>query len=121
MSFELIPQAPSGLSANRHLKSEILSTNKKSVEYGLALSEKDAMMLVRQGKDAIALQERIEFGKSITVKLIEKFMQSSYISQNDYAETIAILLEIFYEAKEESLDVLTDEEVIDIMYDFFEK
>ncbi len=121
MNFALVPGFPEGETALLQLKSELLETNKKSAEYGLVLSEQDALMLVVQGKEAIALQDRVEFGKSITVKLVEKFMQSTYISPVDYAQTIAMLLEIFYEAKEESLDVLTDEEVIDILYDFFER
>ena len=77
-------------------------------------------MLIQSGKDAINNQDRIEFGESATTKLIDKFMKSSYISQKDYADTIAALLDIFYEAKEESEDYLTDDEVIDIMFNFFE-
>ena len=54
------------------------------------------------------------------MKIIEKFIKSTYISQADYADTLAALIDIFYEAKEESLDVLTDDEVIVIMYNFYE-
>ena len=121
MSFELTPNFSSGSLINSNLKAEILNTNGKSSEYGLILTEKDSEMLVKAGKEAIVIQDRIEFGKSITVKMIEKFMKSTYISQADYADTIAGLIDIFYEVKEESLDILTDEEVIDIMYDFFER
>lgn len=120
MDFELTPNFKNKELAAVRLKNEILSLNEKSQEYGLSLSEQDAIMLIEQGKEAIHLQERIEFGKSITTKLIEKFMQSTYITQKNYAQTIAILLDVFYEAKGESLDVLTDDEVIEIMYDFFE-
>lgn len=121
MSFELTPKFTGGKLINANLKAEILATNEKSAEYGLVLTEQDAAMLVQTGKEIISLQDRIEIGKSITVRLIEKFMQSTYISQSDYADTIAALLDVFYEAKEESGDGLTDEEVIGIMFDFFEK
>ena len=121
MNFELTPKFPFGDLINSNLKAEILNTNGKSSEYELILTEKDGEMLVQTGKEAISIQDRIEFGKSITVKMIEKFMKSTYISQADYADTIAGLIDIFYEVKEESLDILTDEEVIDIMYDFFER
>ncbi len=47
-------------------------------------------------------------------------MQSSYIAPSEYAETIAELIDIFYEVKEESYDLLTDEDIIDVMYNFFE-
>ena len=104
----------------QNIQKNILQTNEKSVEFGLSLSERDAEMLAETCNNSICEQERIEFGDSIAVKLIEKFMQSSYISQNEYADIIALLIDIFYSAKEESLDILTDDEVIDIMFDFFE-
>lgn len=103
-----------------NLKEEILKTNEKSAEYGLTLSEADTIMLINCGNEIIKMQERIEFGKSITTLIIEKFMSSGYISQYDYANTIAELLNVFYEAKEESNDILTDEEVIDAMVYYFE-
>lgn len=121
MDFNLMSKLPSGELLDLTLKNEILKTNEKSSDYGLFLSEQDAVMLVRVGKDAISTQDRIEFGKSATIKIVEKFMQSTYISQTNYAETIAGLIDIFYEVKEESIDILTDDEVIEIMYNFFER
>jgi len=120
MEFELSKILSKSEIINANLKEKILKTNEKSLEYGLSLSEKDVAMLVQYGKEAISNQARIEFGESVTTKLINKFMKSSYISQDDYADTIAILLDIFYEAKEESEDYLIDDEVIDIMFHFFE-
>lgn len=99
----------------------LLATNEKSANYGLLLSEQDAALLVQANRDALLLQERIEFGKSILVKLVETFMHSACLSQSDYASTLMALLEVFYEAKEESMDILTDDEVIEQMYSFFEQ
>ena len=101
-------------------KTDILNLNEKSMEYGLFLNESDVEMLVQVGKDTVSIQDRLEFGESATVKIIEKFMKSTYISQTDYADALAALIDIFYNAKEESLDLLTDDEIIDIMYNFFE-
>ena len=102
------------------VKNEILKTNELSQDFGLMLSEKDAQMLERTGREIISETDRIEFGSSITVKIIEKFINSTYISQSDYADIIASLIEVFYVAKDECLDTLNDNEVIDIMFDFFE-
>lgn len=102
------------------LKNNLIELNKKSCEYGLILNEKDADMIIQSGKDALISTQRIEFGKSIITEIIEKFMKSSYISQENYAETIADLIDVFYNAKEESMDILTDSEIIDIMFNFFE-
>lgn len=120
MSFELSPRRSSGELRSLALRNEILETNERSAEYGLRLTESDAAMLVKAGADAISEQDRIEFGKSVTVRLIDRFMQSSFIPQNEYADTIAALLDIFYEVKEESLELLGDDEVIEIMFGFFE-
>ena len=77
-------------------------------------------MLVSVRTATLRDQKRVEFGDSAINKIIEKFMQSTYISQSNYADTIAALIEVFYEVKEESGDILTDEEVVDAMFDFFE-
>ena len=120
MEFNLILDFNDGASYSQQLSSEIMKTNDVSVNYGLMLLESDVAMLVQSSKDSIKDNDRIEFGESATLKILSKFMQSSYISQSCYAETIASLIDIFYEVKEESLDILTDYEVIDIMFNFFE-
>lgn len=102
------------------LANKLLAVNNITKEYGLTLTQNEAQMLVTVGIESIRKNDRVEFGESATVKLIKKFSQSSYISQTIYADTIAELIEVFYQVKNESLDALTDDEVIDTMFDFFE-
>lgn len=102
MNFDLVTLFQSDDFQIEKVKSEILDTNVKSAEYGLMLSEQEAEMIVRADIDALSEQERINFGESMVPKMIEKFMQSSYIAPSEYAETIAELIDIFYEVKEES-------------------
>ncbi len=106
--------------SNLNQKNSLLQTNETSIEYGLALTEQEALMLIEAGKNSIDSHDRLEFGESATIKIVNKFMQSSYISQSEYADTIAELIDVFYQVKEECYDILTDDEVIGIMYDFFE-
>ena len=120
MEFELSKMFSAGEIVNAGLAEKIMQTNEKAGEYGLVLTPKQAGMLVQAGKDAISTEYRIEFGSSATVKIIDKFCESVYVSQSDYADTIAALIDVFYEAKNESEDSLTDDEVIDIMFYFFE-
>lgn len=120
MEFNLIPNFNDGALYRQKLSSEIIKTNDVSVNYGLTLKESEVALLIQASQDSIIDNDRIEFGESATIKILNKFMQSSYISQSCYAETIASLIDIFYEVKEESLDILTDDEVIDIMFYFFE-
>ena len=48
-------------------------------------------------------------------KLIEAFCDSPYINQENYAETLYELIEIFYEYKNETMDLITDGELIEFM------
>ncbi len=120
MEFSLFLNPNEGDLYIQQLTSEMMKTNDLSINYGLVLSENDVKMLIQCSIDSINDNDRIEFGESATLKIVDKFMKSTYISQSCYADTVASLIEIFYEVKEESLGVLTDSEVIDIMFDFFE-
>lgn len=120
MEFELTGfMEPAGISKTE-LKNEILETNDEIKDYGLRITPEQAEMIVDAAANALKTQDRIEFGESITPKLIEKFSKSSYVSQVDFAQTIAALLDVFYNVKDASLDVLSDDDVIDVMFYCFE-
>lgn len=121
MDFDLAKILDSNTQLSRRLVGDILSLNEVIGQYALQLSEADAKMIAAVDLDSIRDNDRIQFAKSAVLKIIARFSQSSYISQSDFALTIAELTEIFYQVKEESLDGLTDDEVIDVMFHFFEK
>ena len=62
----------------------------------------------------------MEFGKGILDKIIFAFCDSDFIYQENYAETIARLQSIFFLFKNESMDELTDDELINIMRNAFD-
>ena len=62
----------------------------------------------------------MEFGKGVLEKLVYAFCDSDYIYQENYAETLARLQDIFYLYKNESMDELTDDELIDVMREAFD-
>ena len=64
--------------------------------------------------------ERIRLGGSAAVLLAEAFCRSSYLSQQEYASTLLQLLDIFYTAKEESLELIGDEELVQLLFAWFE-
>lgn len=102
------------------LTQALLATNSDGAPHGLCLTAQDAAMLIQVSHDAILTQDRLEFGESAILPLIRQFQQSRFLAPGDYADTLATLLDIFYEVKEESLDLLTDEEVISLMFEAFE-
>ena len=99
---------------------KVISMNEKTQAYGLVLTEDDAKFLVEQKQECLKEQQRIEFGETILSKLIFTFCDSAYISQSDYVETISRLQEIFYLYKNESMDILTDDELLSYMKEAFE-
>jgi hypothetical protein len=100
---------------------EILSTNSFSSKYGLVLSEKDAKELAVTRQDALASMGRIEFGSGVIGALIKKFCDSPYLQQRDYTTYLSELLETFYYFKNETLDKLSDDELLDYMKEYFDK
>lgn len=117
MDFRYFPQS---MQDDSRAVSELLALNVKSEDFGLSLTKEEALMIAAAENEAMDSRRRIRFGKSAAPLLLERFMHSSFISRDIWAETAAELLEIFCDVKEESCDLLSDEEIADIMYDFFE-
>ncbi|WP_034486647.1 DUF6323 family protein [Butyrivibrio fibrisolvens] len=99
---------------------QIMKTNEESKENGLTLTKEDATALVAARGDTLREERRVEFGDSISPKLIRAFADSSFINQEDYAEIIARLQEIFFLYKNESMDMVSDGELLGIMKNAFE-
>ena len=99
--------------------SQIIKTNEVSKRFGLSLTEQDAKLLLKERRNSLKKQRRIEFGEGILQKLIEAFCDSPYIYQDNYVDTIGRLQDIFYEYKNESMDALTDEELLELMQEAF--
>lgn len=98
----------------------IRKTNEYTKEYGLSLTEQDVQQLVVKRRECLREQQRVEFGGGILDKLIFAFCDSDYIFQENYAETITRLQDIFYLYKNESMDEWTDDELIQIMRKAFD-
>lgn len=103
----------------QYMIQKIVSTNQFTGRFGLSLSEDEAQLLVIERKNSLKEQRRVEFGEGILEKLIFRFCDSPYISQDNYVETIERLQEIFYLYKNESLDELTDDELLEYMQEEF--
>ena len=99
---------------------KIIETNKTAQQYGLTLSEEDAQLILKECGNSLREQKRVEFGGGITPKIIYEFCDSEYIDQNDYADTIIRLQEIFYLYKNEMQDEITDEELLNFMKEQFD-
>lgn len=93
----------------------ILECNKKSEKYGLTLTQEETKNLLECRKNSLNENQRIEFGKGILTQIIDYFCDSLYINQDNYADILSELQEIFYTYKNETQDDLTDEELLSFM------
>lgn len=99
---------------------EIIKCNDLTSRFGLTLSQADAVELVKTRADALKSNGRIEFGGGVIDKLIKEFCDSPYISMHNYTETLHELTEFFYYYKNETLDLISDDELIKFMKERFD-
>lgn len=98
----------------------LLETNKASGQYGLTLTKEDAQALLEERKSSLISQKRVELNGGILPKIIDTFMDSAYISQEDYVDTLVRLQDLFFQFKNEMNDEITDEELLNFMKEQFE-
>ena len=99
---------------------QVQETNQYTEKFGLTLSEEDTMLLLTEKNITLKAERRVEFGQSILPQIIYAFCDSSYLSQNNYVETLVRLQEIFYLYKNEMQDEITDDELVHFMKEQFE-
>lgn len=94
----------------------IEACNEKTEErFGLSLSREEAKELAAVRNAALKKYQRVEFGKGILDKLMYMFCDSPYVDQEHYAEILKGLQDIFYRFKNESMDRVTDDELLEFM------
>ena len=99
---------------------ELHSCNEMTAPFGLSLSGTQMLALVENRFQALQNTGRVEFGEGILKKLIYAFCDSPFLTQQNYEETISDLQDIFYFFKNESLDQIPDDELIDYMKKVFD-
>lgn len=100
---------------------EIINCNEITTQYGLKLSQQQAKELVHTRTESLKRTGRVEFMGGVLQKIITVFCDSPFLSQTDYASVLNELIETFYYFKNETLDELEDDELIEIMKRFFDE
>lgn len=116
-NFMLIP----AFMVSKQAIAEIIKCNEITSRFGLTLSQKEAHELVETRSEALNSNGRIEFGGGIIDKLIIGFCDSPFLSEYNYADTLNELIETFYYFKNESLDSISDDELILLMKKYFDQ
>lgn len=118
MAFELI-SFNSGL-IQKQAVNEIVKCNDYTERFGLVLTQKQAIELVETRSLSLRDNGRIEFGAGVIDKLIKEFCDSPYISMHNYESTLHELIEMFYYYKNETMDLISDDELIKFMKSSFD-
>ena len=96
-------------------ENEILDLNEKSQIYGLTLNKEDVKEIINSRDNTLKNYGRIELDIGITKMIIENLYKSQYTDKDDYVYAINDLHEVFYYLKNETLDQISDIEIIDII------
>lgn len=115
-----IPQIFSGELLVEQSITELMQCNEETLPYQLQLTKEEAVLLVETRNEALKITDRIEIGGGMIKKLIHIFKDSPYISQYNYAETISELIDTFYYYKNETLEEISDDDLIDLMKELFD-
>lgn len=103
------------------VKNEILKINEESSVYGLILTSENVEEIIKSRGYSLKTYGRIDLNMDATKKIINKIYISQYTDKDDYAEIINDLQDIFYYLKNETLDKISDNEIIDIIGEFYEE
>jgi hypothetical protein len=99
---------------------ELRECNNLTIKYGLFLSEQEIHDLAGRRFAALRDMGRIEFGRGVLKKIVEVFCSSPFITKENYADTILELQDSFYYFKNESMDRISDDELIEFMKRHFD-
>ena len=83
--------------------------------YGLTLTEEDVRQITRNTKETLKKTGRIETCTDSLEKIIAFLYSSPYTQKDYYVEVISDMEEIFYFFKNQVLDLLSDDEIIEIL------
>lgn len=118
MAFELC--LFSGALVEKQAVNEVMKCNDLTTKFGLVLTEKQALALVETRSFALKENGRIEFGGGVIDKIINEFCDSPYLSMYNYEETLHELLEMFYYYKNETFELVSDDDLIKYMKNAFD-
>ncbi|MHA6529939.1 DUF6323 family protein [Paenibacillus sp. BAC0078] len=109
------------VSMKEHYMTELLELNERTRAYGLTLTPQDIEVMMAARNEVLSSYGRVELGIEVTKGLIESFSESAFIQQENYADTLNELHEIFYVLKSETEDRISDTELLHRMKELFEE
>lgn len=115
-----LPLAWHGGLVAEHTQHELEKMNQKIEGHGLTLRAEEMRALALRHTRVLQNTGRIEFGESILPKLVFAFCDSPYIPPADFASVIEELMECFYHFKNETMEQMGDDQLLDYMKKHFD-
>lgn len=99
----------------------VAEANQYTERFGISISGKEARELVACKNESLKKYGRVEFGESILKKLIYVFCDSDYVRQDNFTPVVSRLQDIFFQFKNEAMDLITDDELLTYMREQFDE
>ena len=124
MNKNLILKSNFGLSLiktaeDRKFIEQLVDLNVKAQNYGLIINESIAREIAILRGEALVENERVEINSDAVARLTSAFLESRYINQEDLAQTIGEIMNIFYHIKNETENLISDDDLISEMLKVF--
>jgi len=98
---------------------ELAEVNERIGTFGLVLTQEEIRGIIEVQHKSLTDNDRIEIGAGAVLKITEKFAQSRFIASEDFAREVSDILDLFYYIKSEVRDTVSDNDLIETMYDFY--
>lgn len=99
---------------------QLLEANEYLKEKNLSISKADAMEIAETRLTALKSNSRIEIGSGAATRILKKFSESAYVTNQNLPQILNFLCDTFYYLKTETRDKISDAELTAWMYDKFE-
>ncbi len=101
----------------------LLSANVDTAPHGLILTESEARAVAEARRESLLSAGRVDFAGDLPAKIARRFCDSPNIHQNEWAETIMALVDLFYNTKNAVLpaaESMADDALLDRMRRWFD-
>lgn len=115
-----LPSILNGSSLKEAYAYELIKSNKKIQERGLALSPLKIQKILESRSNVLQNYGRIELDIKVTKIIVEEISSSVYINSDNFVDNIIDIQDIFYYIKNETEDKIGDQKLLDIIKKYFE-
>lgn len=118
MNFDLSLFKPSEL-VEREKLDRLMEIGEVTQQYNITMTEERAKYLLDSSKSALKDTARLEFDEPAVEKIARKFCKSPYATDYNFEKVVETVLDIFYYTKNVIEDYMSDDELLDYIYNAF--